>query len=299
MSPGGWDEMAAWRDERSGDTGDLWHRALIDPTLLAVIGEVRDLRILELACGNGYLARRLAGSGARSVVGIDLSRPTIARALARERSDPRGVRFEVGDASHLAAFAAGAFDLVVANMALMDIEDLRGTVREVARVLVPDGRFVFSISHPCFDTDDRSMWVVERGIAPDGTYSDTVWRKVRGYRDEGKRPIPWAVPEGRTVWTDAFHRTLSTYSGDLRDSGFVISRLEEPRPLPEMLEGSPQGRYIAEVPLHLVVEAVRRSVTRPASGTSGGSRPAAARRSGSGGRRRGSGSGRRGSTPGS
>jgi ubiquinone/menaquinone biosynthesis C-methylase UbiE len=291
--------MAEWRDERSGDDGDLWHRALIDPTLLDVIGDVRGLRILEIACGNGYLARHLAARGARSVAGIDASRPTIARALARERSDPRGVRFQVGDASHLDRFAKGSIDLVVANMALMDIEDGAGTIREVARVLDPGGRFVFSISHPCFDTDDRSMWVVERGISPDGTFSDTVWRKVRGYRDEGKRPVPWDVPRARTVWTDAFHRTLSTYSRYLRAAGLVISRLEEPAPLPEMLEGSPQGKYIAEIPLHLVVEAVWGALMPRASGSSGGTPRAAVRRSGSGGRRRGNGSARRGSTSGS
>ncbi len=299
MSPGGWDEMAAWRDERSGEAGDLWHRALIDPTLLEVVGGVEGLRVLELACGNGYLARRFARAGASSVVGIDLSRPTLARAIARERADPTGARFVVGDASHLAQFEAGSFDLVVANMALMDIEDGAGTVREVGRLLASGGRFVFSLSHPCFDTDDRSMWVVERGIAPDGTYSDLVWRKVRGYRDEGKRSVPWAVSPTRTFHTEAFHRTLSTYSRYLRRAGLVISRLEEPTPLPEMLEGSPQGRYIAEIPLHLVIEAIRGSITPPASGTSEGSPRAASRRSGSRGRRSGNGSARRGSTPGS
>jgi len=299
MAPGGWDRMAAWRDERSGDAGDLWHRALIDPTLLRVVGGVRGLRVLEIACGNGYLARRLAKDGARTVVGIDLSRPMIERARARERADPVGVRFRRGDASRMPAFPDGSFDVVVANMALMDIEDGSGAVREVARVLAPGGRFVFSISHPCFDTDDRSMWLVERGIAPDGTYADVVWRKVRGYRDESKRAVPWAVPGRAPVRTDAFHRTLSTYSRYLRDAGLAIATIEEPSPLPEMLEGSPQGRYIAEIPLHLVVEAIRAPVSRPGSGRSEGTRRGDGRRSGSPGRSRRTGSARRGSTPGS
>jgi ubiquinone/menaquinone biosynthesis C-methylase UbiE len=298
MPPGGWDRMAAWRDERSGEQGDLWHRALIDPSLLRVVGNVRGLRILEVACGNGYLARRFARAGAASVDAIDRSAPTIARARARERNDPAGVRFRRADASRLRGFADAAFDLVVANMALMDIEDAEGTVREVARVLAEEGRFVFSITHPCFDTDDRSMWVVERGIGSDGSYSDKVWRKVRGYREESKRPIPWFVSPTRTVFTDAFHRTLSTYSRILRAAGLVISRMEEPSPLPEMLEVSPQGQYIAELPLHLVVEAVRGTLRRRPSGTSERSSRADSPRSGSGGRRRGTGSRRRGSTPG-
>ena len=31
MHTTGWDEMASWWDEKQGDEGDLWHRALIDP----------------------------------------------------------------------------------------------------------------------------------------------------------------------------------------------------------------------------------------------------------------------------
>jgi SAM-dependent methyltransferase len=287
--------MADWRDERMGEEGDLWHRALIDPALLEVVGPVRGLRVLEIACGNGYLARRFASLGARSVVGIDLSRKTLARAIARERSDPKGVRFLRADASHLPQFSAGSFDLVVANMGLMDIEDGEGTIREVGRVLSPGGRFVFSISHPCFDIDDLSMWVVERAIGPSGRFGDTVWRKVTGYRHEGKRPIPWPVAPDRTVFTDSFHRTLTTYSRYLRAAGLVVRRLEEPAPRPEMLEGSPQGRYIAEIPLHLVVEAVRPSPI-PGSRSPAGSRAVVAPRSRSGGRRRRTGSGRPGST---
>lgn len=294
----GWDQMARWRDARSGEHGDLWHRALIDPTLLRVVGSVRGARVLEIACGNGYLARRLARSGAAEVRAVDRSRPTIGFARRREARRPTGARFEVADAAHL-RFADSAFDLVVANMALMDIADARRAIAEVARVLAPGGRFVYSISHPCFDTDDRSLWSVERGIGADGAYRDTVWRKVSGYREEIMRKIPWDVERRRTVWTDAHHRTLATYSRYLREAGLMIRRMEEPTPLPEMLRGSPQGPLIAEIPLHLVVEAVAGPRTRPGSRTSARTRPGAVRRSGSGGRRPGSGSRRRGPTPGS
>jgi ubiquinone/menaquinone biosynthesis C-methylase UbiE len=294
----GWDRMAHWRDERSGDTGDLWHRALIDPALLDVVGTVRRLRILDLACGNGYLARRFANEGASMVVGVDASIPTIRTAQARERASPEGVRFEAGDAAHL-RFADRTFDLVVANMALMDIRDGERAIAEVARVLDPRGRFIFSISHPCFDLDDRSLWVVERGIQPDGAYRDQVWRKIRGYRDERVGKVPWKVAENRTVFTDTYHRTLSTYSRYLRKAGLVISRIEEPAPRPELLRGSPQGPYIAEIPLHLVVEAVPRTDVRPASRTSVGSRAGGGRRSGLRGRTPGTGSARRGSRTGS
>jgi SAM-dependent methyltransferase len=293
-----WDRLADYRDAKTGDRGDLWHRALIDPALRRLIGRVRGLRVLEVACGNGYLAREFARRGAREVVGVDRSRASIRLARRRDRLRPRGVVFEVGDAGHL-RFADGTFDLVVANMALMDIPNAAGAIREAARVLVPGGRFLFSISHPCFDLDDRSVWSVERGFGSDGLFRNTVWRSVRGYRDERESRSPWRVDPHTVVWTKSFHRTLSTYVRYLRDAGFAVTAMDEPLPQREMLVGSPQGAYLQEIPLHLVVEAVRRDAPRPASRTPGRSRAGGGRRSGSRARIGRTGSAHRGSSRGS
>jgi SAM-dependent methyltransferase len=281
-----------------GERGDLWHRALIDPSLLRLIGSVRRRAVLEIACGNGHLLRRLARKGAARAVGVDLSPASIRFARAREARRPSGAVFEVADATRL-PFDDRSFDLVVANMGLMNFRDASGAIAEAARVLRPGGRFVFSISHPCFDLDDRSVWEVERGFGADGASVETVWRKIRGYRDEGPGRSPWRVSRHEVVWTETHHRTLATYARYLYDAGLAVARLDEPRPRAEMVRSSPQGRYIAEIPLHLVVEAVPRPRVRPASRTSAGSPTGASRRSGSGGRRRGSGSRGRGSKPGS
>jgi ubiquinone/menaquinone biosynthesis C-methylase UbiE len=238
-----------------GERGDLWHRAIIDPTVLRVVGPVRGLRVVDLACGNGYLTRRWAQAGAARSVGIERSRPTLAKARERERRRRTGAEFLLRDAARLTGLAGSSFDLVVANMALQDLRDLPGTVREVARVLQRDGRFVFSISHPCFDIDERSGWVVERVREASGRWRNLVWRKVHNYRDERTVEVPWSISKTETGVTLAYHRTLSTYSRVLRASGLAITRLEEPEPLAEALRRSPQGPFLREVPLHLVVEA--------------------------------------------
>jgi ubiquinone/menaquinone biosynthesis C-methylase UbiE len=46
--------------QQQGDEGDLWHRTLIDPALLRVLGPLEGQHVLDLACGNGYIARKLA-----------------------------------------------------------------------------------------------------------------------------------------------------------------------------------------------------------------------------------------------
>lgn len=250
--------FGAWYDEKQGDSGDLWHRTLIDPGLFARIGQLAPgTRVLDLGCGNGYIARRLARSGAR-VVGVDASAELIERARAREARDPLGITYHHADASDLGMLAGRSFDLGVANMSLMDIPDAAPPIRELARLIRPGGRFVFSISHPCFDVDTHSAWDVEVTVGP-----PRVFRKVTRYREPHSDQYDWQLPDGGTVTTTGYHRPVSWYSRELRTAGFVIVEMDEPSPTPEFVGHRVQREWIEQIPLHLVVEARR----EPAPGT--------------------------------
>lgn len=251
MSAGSWERMAEWYDGRQGDTGDFWHRTLIDPAFVRVLGEVHGLRVLDLGCGNGYLSRRFARGGAK-VVAVDSSAPIVDRARARESREPLGIEYHVANAAELGFLSAASFDLVASNMALMDIEDAAGAIREAARVLRTPGRFVASLSHPCFDQGPTSTWLIERFFRRTKT-----WRKIERYRQPFVDEIPWEIAPGQLVTTVGYHRPLSWYARTLHEAGFVIRSFEEPEPTKEFIEGSPQGPFIAEIPLHLVIEALK------------------------------------------
>lgn len=251
MTANSWERMAEWYDAKQGDTGDFWHRTLIDPTFLRVVGDVRGLRVLDLGCGNGYLSRRFAREGAK-VVGVDASAPIVARARARESQESLGIEYHVANAARLEFLPASSFDLVASNMALIDIEDAGGAIREAARALRTGGRFVASLSHPCFDQGPTSTWLIERFFRMSKT-----WRKIERYREPFADETLWEIAPGQIVTTTGYHRPLSWYAHTLREAGFLIRSLEEPGPTQEFIEGSPQGPFIAEIPLHLVFEAVQ------------------------------------------
>ena len=147
MSTFGWDQMAYWWDEKQGDEGDLWHRALIDSPLIRLAGEVSGMHVLDLGCGNGYLSRRFALQGAM-VTAVDANAPLIERIRTREAQEPLGINYHVADAAHMDMLEDGIVDLVICNMALMDIENAAEAIQEVSRVLKSRGHFVASISHP-------------------------------------------------------------------------------------------------------------------------------------------------------
>src|SRR5581483_6043429 len=136
------------------------------------------------------------------------------------------------------------------NMALMDIEDAAGAIQEAARLLRPMGRFVASLCHPCFDKVNTSGWAIER-IYP----VTTRWREMSRYRDIVTDEMPWLKTPERITYTRAYHRPLSWYFRSLRASEFVVTALEEPEPTEEFMANDPQGQWIAEIPLHCVIEA--------------------------------------------
>jgi 2-polyprenyl-3-methyl-5-hydroxy-6-metoxy-1,4-benzoquinol methylase len=249
MNTSGWEDMADWWNEKLGDEGDLWHRTLIDPPLIQLIGKVDGLRLLDLGCGNGYLSRRFASQGAM-VTGVDASVPIIEHARTREAKEPLGITYHVADAARLDMLEDSIFDVVICNMALMDIENAAQAIQEVGRVLLSKGRFVASICHPCFDKAETSGWEIEH-IYP----NTTIWRKMSHYRELVAANVPWKNVYGRVVNTRDYHRPLSWYFRALRAAGLVVAALEEPEPTEEFLAVSPQGPWIAEIPLHCVIEA--------------------------------------------
>ena len=93
-----WEDISDWWDNKQGESGDLWHRSLIDPVLLKLIGDCRGKEILDLGCGNGYLARRLAREGAR-VTAIDSSLRMIKNAQARDPKNTLKITYIHTDAN--------------------------------------------------------------------------------------------------------------------------------------------------------------------------------------------------------
>jgi 2-polyprenyl-3-methyl-5-hydroxy-6-metoxy-1,4-benzoquinol methylase len=226
---------------RASGTG---HAALLLSTLVDCLGDrLAGARVLDLCCGEGYLGRFLATCGARQVVGVDLSAVLIEE--ARRRADSAALSYRVDDARVLASEADGAFDVVVSQMAMMDVADHRATFAAVRRVLTVGGPFVFSMLHPCF------MAPCHATEAPPLIFDDAgrpIAVSVRRYATEGY----WnSAGDGVRGHMGAYHRTLSTYINDLIASGFVLERLAEP------LAGDDASQIglAAEVPTVLVIAA--------------------------------------------
>jgi len=242
-----WDVAAeGWVDfVRTGK--DYFRESLNNPATFRLIGSVKGKNVLDLACGEGYNTRILARKGAK-VIGVDHSKRLIDLAEAEERKEQLGIRYYRIDATCLRGISDGFFDLVTCFMALQDIEDYEGAVAEVARVLKQDGRFVFSIPHPCFEK------LVVNGVRVNA---------AERYFEKIKYPIEWNMERLRKHFrTVSFHRTLTDYSLALARSGFFISRLVEPRPTREAVRKHPQLRDELTRPQSIIFESIKRGTNR-------------------------------------
>lgn len=177
-------------------------------------------RVLDVGCGEGYLSRFLAPLGPRTITALDLSATLIE--VARERCDADNVSFRVDDARTLQSVEDASIDVVVSQMAMMDIADHEATFRAVRRVIDPDGLFAFSLLHPCFQSPTRMP--DEPPFLEDAS-GDRVAVLAWRYAAEGHFMSGGTGVRGHV---GSYHRMVSTYVNDLIACGFQLDRLEEP-----------------------------------------------------------------------
>jgi ubiquinone/menaquinone biosynthesis C-methylase UbiE len=134
----GWDAM--------GEEYDHYWSALtsrLSDPLLDAVSAGPGSRVLDVACGPGYLTGRATERGA-TATGVDIAEPMIR--LARLRF-PRA-EFRQGDA-HALPFPDGCFDAVVANLGLPHFGRPERAVAEFRRVLTTGGRLALTAwNHP-------------------------------------------------------------------------------------------------------------------------------------------------------
>ncbi len=109
---------------------------------------VKGKRVLDLACGSGYGSKMLAEAGAKSVVGVDLSKEAIAH--ARRHYAGRTIRYLVGDGEDLSRLGLRdqSFDLAVSFETIEHLRHPESMVREVCRLLKPGGEWIVSSPDP-------------------------------------------------------------------------------------------------------------------------------------------------------
>jgi SAM-dependent methyltransferase len=183
----------------------VWGLFAIPERELGVLGPVRGLDVVELACGTAYFSAWLARAGARTVA-VDFSHEQLV--TARRMQAQIGPVFPLvqGDGERV-PLASGRCDLVVSEHGAAAWCDPEQWLPEAARLLRPGGRLVFMtnsyLSALCVPADE--------GVAGE--------RLLRGQREVYQ--VHW--PGGGVE----FHPSHGDWLRLLREAGFVVEGMHE------------------------------------------------------------------------
>ncbi len=199
--------------------------------------------VLDVGCGDGQVSRLAVRLGASTVVGVDPTWNQVS--VAAERGG--GAQFARAAAAAL-PFADASFDAVVACLVFEHIRDVDAAIAEVARVLVPGGRFCFFLNHPLLQTPS-SGWIDDQFLDPPEQY----WR-IGPYLVEDETIEE--VEKG--VYIPFIHRPLSRYLNALSEAGLTLERMVEPPPPPGFLARAHEYAAAATIPRLLYLRLHRR-----------------------------------------
>ena len=156
--------------------------------------------VLDIGCGEGWLARTLGQHGIR-VTGVDVVPALIDAASKAGGGDFRVASYEMIAAGRLELVPV---DVVVANFSLIGKESVDNLLAAVPSMLAPSGALVIQTLHPLVATGDLPY--------VDG-WRDGSWA---GFGADFSDPAPW------------YFRTLETWAKLLRETGFRLDELREP-----------------------------------------------------------------------
>ncbi|MGN6246411.1 MAG: class I SAM-dependent methyltransferase [Motilibacteraceae bacterium] len=210
-----WDEEALdYQAEHGAFLGDarfVWCPEGLDEAEAHLLGDVAGRRVLEVGAGAAQCSRWLAGQGAQPVA-FDVSLAQLRQAAVLDARTGVRVPAVVADAVDL-PFADASFDLACsAYGAVPFVADSARLMAEVARVLRPGGRWVFSVTHPvrwCFPDDPG-----EGGL----TARDSYWDRTP-YVEQDER--------GRATYVE-HHRTLGDRVREVVAAGLLLEDVVEP-----------------------------------------------------------------------
>ncbi len=233
-APPSWEKSApGWIE--SIDAGEVNRVFLLDEPMLRLAGDVRDLDVIDIGCGEGRFCRMLRDRGARTV-GID---PTTALLEAARTRDPSAAYIKA--VAETLPFEDACFDLAVMYLTLIDIADFRAAIREAARVLKPGGRLLVA-NLQSFVTTRPAAW-----------YRDANGAKLHVAVEEyfTERPM-------RACWAridiQNYHRPFEAYMKAFLSNGFSLVTFLEPRPTDEAVAQRPSMRDEQVVPLFYIMQ---------------------------------------------
>lgn len=214
MVDSSFEKVKDWYETLVGEKGHYYHENVIMPKVIPLLDLTPSYRLIDFGCGQGILERSLKKKG--NYLGIDASPSLIKEAKRKKRYAHH--EFMVHDVTKPldklpSYFTHGAFIL-----SLQNIEHPEKALALASHALIPNGRLVIVLNHPCFRIPRQTHWYED-------PKQKILFRRVDRYLSKMKIPIRMHGKKKETTYS--YHFSFTDLSDMLLTNGFVIEKIEE------------------------------------------------------------------------
>ena len=244
-----WQKVAPWYNRvTEHGQGHYYHQHVVIPGVLKLLDLKPGSKLLDLACGNGVLAKSIPKDV--EYLGVDVA-PSLINEAKRTDRNPNH-KYIITDITKPLTTPAD-FTHTAIILALQNIQDPINTLQNISQHIIKDGILIIVLNHPAFRIPRQSSWGIDEG-------RKIQYRRVDKYMSPMEIPINMNPSDRNSPITMSYHYPISDYSKMLKDAGFVIDLIEEWTSDKES-EGRAarmENRSRSEIPLFLAIRAVKK-----------------------------------------
>jgi len=214
-----WETSSSWYDKIVGQQGHYYHQQVIIPGVLRLLEmdkHAQPHHLLDLACGQGVLARHLPK--AMKYLGIDASHSLIE--AAKKYKNKQLHQFLVHDLSRPLDLPYKEFSHAACILAAQNLNNPLELFRTAFHHLRKTALFIIVLNHPCYRIPRQSSWGIDE-------QKKLQYRRIDCYMTPLKIPIQLHPGKQESSETWSFHHPLSYYTSLLKQAGFVLDAIEE------------------------------------------------------------------------
>ena len=253
----GWQKVAPWYNRITEQgRGHYYHQHVVIPNVLKLLelgtnAKTGNIKLLDMACGNGVLAKSLPKN--IDYVGIDIA-PSLIKEAQKTDHNPKHKYLIADVAKPLGSLnTPNVFSHATLILALQNISNPLAVLRNISNLLISSGKLVVVLNHPAFRIPRQSSWGID-------TDRKIQYRRIDKYMSPMDIPINMNPSDRNSEKTMSYHFPISDYSKMLKGSGFVIEEIEEWTSDKES-EGRTskmENRSRNEIPLFMTIKAFKR-----------------------------------------
>ena len=243
-----WQKVGTWYNKLVDEKGHYYHQKVIIPEVLKLLSLKPDDSLLDIACGQGILARSIPKEVYYQGIDSAASLIEAARKLDKNLSH----HYSQSDATQPFPFKKRDFSHAAIILALQNIENVQAVLQNTAQHLRPKAKLAMVLNHPMFRIPRQSSWGIDE-------QNKLQYRKINRYMSPLKIPITMHPGKNSSRLTWSFHHPLWEYSKFLKTTGFVIELIEEWTSDKESVGSAAkmENRGRAEIPLFMAIAAIK------------------------------------------